>query len=193
MKPHPARLCFGLAATCSFLALACSGGKAGGGGGGNDADSGAPVTTTPSAGEQAERAQVASALAEVQSLDRAGLRSRFPSSFASGLSYDPLTAANLARIQSSPLGLTDAERQVLAKDGFVISDRKRFPGFTYGYDSIYANDLPVFVSADSILNAVHRSYDSLLQDLEVASLRPTLRPGRAELSCGAARFRHTET
>ena len=120
-------------------------------------DPGTSVAPTPSASEQAERAQVAAALSAVANLDAAGLGMRFPTGFTTALGYDPLAATNLSLIQASPLALNDGERAVLATNGFVISDRQRFPGFSYGYGSIYAEDLPLFVSADSILNAVHRS------------------------------------
>jgi hypothetical protein len=136
---------------------------------------------TPSAAEQAERAQVAAALAEVSTLDAAGLRARYPAGFTAALGYDPTAAANLPLIQASPLALNDGERAILKKNGFVISDRQRFPGFVYGYDSIYAHDLPLFVSADSILNAVHRSYDDL-KLLFGRHLRVPRRAGRAESS-----------
>ncbi|HEX2659100.1 MAG TPA: DUF3160 domain-containing protein [Polyangia bacterium] len=141
-----------------------------------DGDPGQPTTTKPSASEQAERDRVAAALTAVKDLDAAGLMARYPSgvSASATLGYDPLKATNLSLITSSRLGLSTAEKDVLGKNGFVISDRMRFPGFTYGYDSIYADDLPLFVSADSILYAVHRSYDALLAALETASLRPTL-------------------
>ncbi len=61
------------------------------------------------------------------------------------------------------MGLNDSEMQKLAENGLVISSREQFPNFTYGYGSIYADDLPVFVSADSILYAMHRSYDDVLK------------------------------
>ena len=165
---------------------AAGGGGAPGGGPGGAAGVGgspasgsgdsSPITVAPSAAEQSERARVAAALAPVQALDSAGLLARYPSgtSVAASLGYDPLTAANLDLIAGSTVGLSAPEQQVLGKNGFVVSDRLRFPGFTYGYASIYAADLPLFISADSILYAVHRSYDAILKALETASLRPTL-------------------
>lgn len=134
---------------------------------------------------------MSASLAEVQGLDGAALLARFPSGVSANgtLGYDPLSAANLDLIGQSPLRLSFAEKDLLAANGFVISDRMRFPGFTYGYDSIYASDLPLFVSADSILYAVHRSYDSILKSLEIASLRPSLaallQGLRAALASGA--------
>jgi len=148
-----------------------------GGAGVVDSGPGTPVSTPPSAAEQAERDRVAGALGAVAALDGAGLLARYPSgvSASATLGYDPMAAANLSLIETSKVGLSIGEKEVLAKNGFVISDRMRFPGFTYGYQAIYADDLPLFVSADSILYAVHRSYDGILKSLELASLRPSLK------------------
>src|SRR5690606_12505576 len=52
--------------------------------------------------------------------------------------------------------------------------RKQYPSFPYGYFDIYAADLPVYVTADMVLEAVHRSYDNILKAVEVASLSPRL-------------------
>ena len=101
-------------------------------------------------------------------IDAAGLAARYPRLVRHALGYDPLTAANLSLIRGSQLGLTAAEEEVLARNGFVISDRQKFPTFAYGYASIYADDLPLFISADSILYAVHRSYDEMLKQLEIS-------------------------
>jgi hypothetical protein len=182
MPPCSSRsACLVYALPVVLLVLGCSGGSAvpggpGGPGGSNvqPTDPGAPVSLAPSPTEQMERDQVAAALASVATLDGPGLLGRYPASFAAGLSYDPLTAANLPQLRASNLGLSATEEQALGKNGFVISDRMHFPGFTFGYETIYADDLPVFVSADSILYAVHRSYDSLLQALEMQSMRPQL-------------------
>ena len=191
-------------------AIVASGGAgpaAGGGGGGGAPDvgggpgwggtpgaggqGGKPIgpQPQPSAAEQAERDRIAAALRNVASLDSAGLATRYPISFAPKLSYDPATAQNLPLIAASTLGFNDAEKRVLGANGFVISDRQRFATFTHGYSAIYAADLPLFVSADSILYAMHRSYDSILEDLETTSLIPALTSlltgMRASLAAGA--------
>jgi hypothetical protein len=154
-----------------------------------DLDPGSPVRPTPVPDEAGERARIAALLAAVSGLDTAGLASRYPAVLASTLSYDPRSAANLGLIRGSTVGLNPAEEQVLAQNGFVISDRRKFPTFTYGYANLYADHLPLFVSADSILYAVHRSYDEILKQLEIVSLRPTLKTlltgMRAALAGGA--------
>jgi hypothetical protein len=152
----------------------------------------APTSTT----EAAERARVAAALSAVAGVDSAGLATRYPTAFST-LSYDPRTAANLGLIRDSKLGLTSAEEAVLAQNGFVISDRQKFPTFVYGYASIYGADLPLFVSADSMLYVVHRSYDAMLKAIESASLRPALKTllagMRSALAAGAVSSLGAET
>ena len=158
---------------------------------------GTKVTTSASADEMAERSRVTSALSSVTSLDASGLAARYPATFSGALSYDPLAATNLGLIRASTLGLNGAEEAVLAANGFVISDRRRFPTFTYGYANIYADHLPLFISADSILYAVHRSYDEMLKGLELSALRPELakllRGMRAELQAGGIAALGAET
>jgi hypothetical protein len=135
---------------------------------------GTPVSPPLSAAQRAEEARVAQALAGVSSLGPAELSTRYPVPFPGKLSYDPLAAVNLEAIQRSAQGLNDGERAILKTDGFVISDRQRFPSFPNGYEAIYASHLPVFISADAILHAVHRSYDQILKEIELGSLRDEL-------------------
>ena len=159
-----------------FLALlaACSEGRKPNTGS-TPLEPGTPVTPTPGADDVGERARVAGLLSAVASVDANGLAGRYPAPSTTTLSYDPLTAANLNLVRNSVIGLTAAEEAVLAQNGFVISDRMKAPTFAYGYASVYADDLPVFISGDSILYAVHRSYDEILKQLELVSLRPTLK------------------
>ncbi|WP_437793343.1 DUF3160 domain-containing protein [Sorangium sp. So ce693] len=116
--------------------------------------------------------------------------SRYAVPFASGLAYAPADAEGLSLVQGSTLALDQDELAKLSANGFVISEKKAFPTFTYGYASIYALDLPLYVSADSILYAVHRSYDAILKDVELAALAPELgamlEEMRARLAAGAA-------
>jgi len=94
--------------------------------------------------------------------------------FATTIPYSPDQALSLSTIQSSGLALSDVELSVLRDHGFVISDSKVFSSFTSGYISLYAAHLPLFVSADSVLYAIHRSYDQILEELETSILRVEL-------------------
>jgi hypothetical protein len=77
-------------------------------------------------------------------------------------------------LQRSPLKLADDELSKLREHGFVISNRKRFPGFTDGWLAIFKGDMPLYVSADALLHVIHRSYDRMLQEVEGSVLVPRL-------------------
>ena len=109
-------------------------------------------------------------LAQAKSMDAAALQSAYPAPATQALGYDPTAAAGMDLIQASPLALNANELAALGQNGLVISKRQQFPSFPYGYKSIYFSDLPVYVSADSILEAVHRTFDSLLEQTEQVSL-----------------------
>lgn len=88
----------------------------------------------------------------------------------SELSYEPKEAEFMDLIQDSALALNDAELGKLGENGFVISTRQAFPTFVRGYAAIYSEDLPVYISADGILEALHSSYDELLKLTEEQAL-----------------------
>jgi hypothetical protein len=90
------------------------------------------------------------------------------------LPYDPMTAMNLDLVQASSFTMNATQQARFARDGMLVRDALRYPSFSYGYRDIYLEDLPIFISADSILEAVHRSYDAILEDLELEALRPEL-------------------
>ncbi|AUX35882.1 MULTISPECIES: DUF3160 domain-containing protein [Sorangium] len=152
-----------------------------------------PSPTSPSAPLGPEQqAELGALLEERESSARmtaADFASKYRVDFASGLSYAPADADNLSLIQGSTFRLDDDELAKLSANGFVISEKRTFPTFVYGYESIYALDLPLYVSADSILFAVHRSYDAILKFLEGASLSSELgkmlEEMRARLAAGA--------
>lgn len=114
----------------------------------------------------------ASAISQV---DVAGLRAAYPTTFRSGLGYDPNAAGFLDRIQASALALTDGERSALGSHGFVVSTRREFGTFVRGMAEIYAEHLPLYVTADTLLASVHSSYDRILQLVEEELLLPELR------------------
>jgi len=93
--------------------------------------------------------------------------------FATELAYDPAAADHLDLIQGSSLALDDAELGRLGTDGFVVTDDE-FPSMGYGLQTVYMHDLPVYVTADAILEAVHRSYDDILLAIERFYLRSRL-------------------
>jgi hypothetical protein len=143
-------------------------------GGGTSTDPGSQVGLEPAGEASAELAALQEDLAVCKGLDDGAFATKYAVPFAKDLGYDPLAAASLDLVDGSSFALGAADKAALQKNGFVISDAHRFPSFVYGYETIYAEDLPLYVSADSILFAVHRSYDRILESVEVASLMPDL-------------------
>jgi len=62
--------------------------------------------------------------------------------------------------------LTDYEKQLIKKNGFMASERLSFNSFGEAIKDIFLKDLPVYVSTDAILHTVHRSYDQILMRTE---------------------------
>ncbi|MGK4000437.1 DUF3160 domain-containing protein [Sorangium sp. So ce1024] len=181
------RLHFHVVPVLLALAVGCS---SGGQPGPGDTEQPAPIPAAPLGPEQ--QAELKALLDERDAsanMTAEDFAAKYAVSFASSLPYAPADAEHLPLIQSSSLGLDDDELAKLSKNGFVISEKKRFPTFVYGYESIYALDLPLYVSADSILYAVHRSYDAILKAVELAALAPELgkmlEEMRARLAAGA--------
>lgn len=174
-----------LAGAALWLVVGCGGSSSGSAStGGSSSYSGAPSTggsgsysgapsTGGSAGE--DEAALRGELTAVGNYSQPDLAAHYPASFQNGLGYEPRDSLWLERIQASSLALNDQELSALSSRGFTISDRLRFPDYFYGYKTLYFEHLPLFVSADSVLYAVHRSYDSLLAGVEYAALEPKLK------------------
>ena len=147
---------------------------------------GSEVSGALSTQQAEELSRLSGELDILESLDTDGLLARHPAELSGGVSYDPAAAVNFAQLQASSLALDGDEQAVLDARGFVISERQIFPSFVRGYETIYMNDLPVYISADSVLHAVHRSYDDILEAIErtalVSALGTMLGGMRAELA-----------
>jgi hypothetical protein len=70
--------------------------------------------------------------------------------------------------------LNDAELTAFKKNGFVVSERLGTSSFAEMYYRIFSRDLPVYVSTDAVLHAWHRTYDSMLMEVELTALAPAL-------------------
>ena len=89
------------------------------------------------------------------------------------LSFDP-TKAKFYDETVKRLQLTDAEQVLLRTKGFVSVDHDQRYSFGSLYFAVYSNDLPVLITTDSILHAMHRSYDDILMELEQTVLTDAL-------------------
>ena len=102
---------------------------------------------------------------------------QFPlSTYYKGFSpwFDGITYLYLDSV-TQKYNLTEAEQNLLKQNQFVVTERLSFNSFAEAFYSIYRNDLPVMVTTDAILHALHRSYDQVLIDIEKAYLKPNLR------------------
>jgi hypothetical protein len=69
---------------------------------------------------------------------------------------------------------TSDEKTLLGQHGFVVTERIRPQTFTAGFDQIFKADMPLFISTDAILHALHMSYDKILKNAEMAIMIPKL-------------------
>ncbi len=70
--------------------------------------------------------------------------------------------------------LTADEERYLSANQFIITERLSFNDMVSALDDIYVKDLPVFISSDAILYALHLSYDKILMRLEAVLMRQNL-------------------
>ncbi len=72
------------------------------------------------------------------------------------------------------LHLGDGETTLLHANGFVALGREHYDSYAAAYHSIFQEQLPVFVSVDSIFHAIFRATETLLAEVERTSLGPKL-------------------
>ena len=70
--------------------------------------------------------------------------------------------------------LTDYEESLINRNGFMVSERLSYPSFGEALHHVFIKDLPVFISTDAILHAIHKSYDNILVSIEEDLLIPNL-------------------
>lgn len=66
----------------------------------------------------------------------------------------------------SLMNMTPGEKELLRKNGFVVSERLSYSTMYAALKDIWNKDLPIFITTDMILQAVHQSYDEILKQLE---------------------------
>jgi hypothetical protein len=70
--------------------------------------------------------------------------------------------------------LNPAEFSLFQTNGFVVSQRLERRSFADAYYDLYTDDLPVFVTADSVLQAWHRSFVTMVAEIEETCFQQTL-------------------
>jgi hypothetical protein len=81
-------------------------------------------------------------------------------------------APDLSNVQSA-FALSDAQRQQLAQNGFVVSSGTEKEFFTVYEKARYAN-VPIIVTSDSLLHVYHLLFDKVLRTAEVQYFIPLL-------------------
>lgn len=98
------------------------------------------------------------------------------------LTFDPTQAKNFHLFQCDPnsrvedpnhyeptdFSLTEPELEKFKKTGFLVQPRLGSGSMGKHYYNLYSNDMPVYVTADSVLHAWHWSFDRLFGALEEA-------------------------
>jgi len=94
-------------------------------------------------------------------------------------SFDPTGVDYYKDIRRS-LQLTSEEQEIYKRTGIVGVDHEWRYSMAGAYETIYKYDLPVLVTADSILHAMHRSFDEILISLETGTFAPAIQQVLAE-------------
>ncbi|MBI5475662.1 MAG: DUF3160 domain-containing protein [Ignavibacteriales bacterium] len=86
-------------------------------------------------------------------------------SFKTGITSPPSNILYLDSIIAK-YNITESEISLLNKNGFVVTERLSHESFGNAIIDIWHKDLPIFISTDAILHALHKSYDKILIDVE---------------------------
>lgn len=89
--------------------------------------------------------------------------------FYDRVGYDRSQIAYLDSI-AEKYTLTPYERQLLLQNGFVVTERLSFDNYHDAFLDGYQKDLPVFISADAVLHALHKTNSNIVKDIEKAVL-----------------------
>lgn len=93
--------------------------------------------------------------------------------FLSNVSYQPEQAKYFDLIDKT-FALNGPEKDYLERNGFVVTERLAYQDFIHAYAWMYSKDLPVIITTDAMLQAVHETFSDLLSHTEVQILSPRL-------------------
>ena len=88
--------------------------------------------------------------------------------------YQPAQNAAFYDSVVSIYDLTADEQALLNNNHFVVTERIWSHGIGFLYEDIYNKDLPVMLTTDAVLLALHTSYDQMLRELEIYLMEPIL-------------------
>lgn len=110
-------------------------------------------------------------LSEIENLEAVELNLMYPrssDSYYKGYNETP-AFSNVLYLDSvkQKLELTEDELTLLKSNHFFVSERLSASSFYEAYTDIYNKDLPVFISTDFVLHALHLSYSQMLKYFEL--------------------------
>jgi Protein of unknown function (DUF3160) len=136
-----------------------------------------PPTGATTASDRQIGARFSAFLAEHPDLTYADLASQLDLARArapeAGPSFDPTRAAYWEQIREK-MELTQEEQDLYRRSGMVGVDHAQHYSMAAAYLAIYRRDLPVLITTDSILHALHRSFDDILIELETEQFYPSI-------------------
>lgn len=139
-------------------------------------DTGPGIKPQPVTGDPQFIAQFAPIVEESKTLSLQAFLAKYtPSDAAKPVSpkYDVLAAKHMDLVQQK-LQLTESEKTALKANGFVVAERLEHETMAAALLDVFQKDLPVLVTTDAVLQALHASYDDILKNLELYVLISTL-------------------
>lgn len=100
--------------------------------------------------------------------------------------WDHRRAPAYRELVTSVLAVTADEQARLARDGIVVPARLAYRDYASAYYDVHRGQLPLFVTADSILHAIYASHDHLLAALERKQLARKLDDVLTRMHCALA-------
>lgn len=91
---------------------------------------------------------------------------------ASDRPWNHVERPRFADLVEKRFGLTAAEKQRLARNGFVVPARLETEGYGFSLHEIYQSQLPLYVSVDAVLHSVFKTHDAVLERTEDALSAP---------------------
>ena len=113
-------------------------------------------------------------LEENKSLDAEGLETMHEAGLFKSEAPTSFSSAAYAGDIDAVFELTNYEKSLVNKNGFMVSERLSYPSFGEALHHVFIKDLPVFISTDAVLQALHKSYDNILISVEEKILIPKL-------------------
>ncbi len=73
------------------------------------------------------------------------------------------------------LSLSNEQKQMLLENGTVIIPSDKYDRFEYAFSKLASEDVPVFITSDSVLHLYHIEFNEILKNLEIKKLSPMLK------------------